>query len=51
MAGKQAATRLAARPSLADIISEQERIFIRRQPESGRLARQATAALARRRDI
>jgi glutamate-1-semialdehyde 2,1-aminomutase len=34
------------RPGLADIIGEQERIFIRRQPESGRLARQATSALA-----
>ena len=43
MAARQASS---TRPSLADIISEQERIFIRRQPESGRLARQATSALA-----
>jgi glutamate-1-semialdehyde 2,1-aminomutase len=42
----RATTTPTARPSLADIISEQERIFIRRQPESGRLARQATSALA-----
>jgi glutamate-1-semialdehyde 2,1-aminomutase len=35
-----------ARPSLDDIIDEQERIFIERQPESGRLAAQACAALA-----
>src|SRR5215469_382850 len=40
------ATRPAARPTLADIIAEQERIFIRRQPESGRLASQAQEALA-----
>ncbi len=34
------------RPSLAEIISDQERIFIRRQPESRRLAGQARDALA-----
>jgi len=39
------ATRPVTRPTLDDIISEQERIFIRRQPESGRLASQASAAL------
>ena len=33
-------------PSLADIISEQEAIFIRRQPESARLADSAKSALA-----
>jgi glutamate-1-semialdehyde 2,1-aminomutase len=36
----------ASRPSLAAIIRAQEKIFIDRQPESGRLARQATSALA-----
>src|SRR5215472_9283570 len=40
------AARPRPRPSLAEIISEQEQIFIRRQPESTRLARQATSALA-----
>ncbi len=40
------ATRPQSRPSLADIISEQERIFIRRQPESSRLAAEARDALA-----
>ncbi len=40
------AARPAVRPTLADIIGEQERIFIGRQPESGRLASQAKAALA-----
>jgi len=40
------AARPATRPTLADIISEQEGIFIRRQPESGRLASKATSALA-----
>jgi len=35
-----------ARPSLADVISEQELIFIRRQPTSARLAAQARHALA-----
>ncbi len=39
-------TRPSPRPSLTEIIAEQERIFIRRQPESGRLAAEATAALA-----
>jgi glutamate-1-semialdehyde 2,1-aminomutase len=38
--------RPAYRPSLADIIGEQETIFIRRQPESGRLASEAKSALA-----
>jgi glutamate-1-semialdehyde 2,1-aminomutase len=33
-------------PSLADVISEQERIFIERQPESARLAAEAREALA-----
>jgi glutamate-1-semialdehyde 2,1-aminomutase len=47
MADKQASSSATiARPTLADIISEQERIFIRRQPESSRLAREAKAALA-----
>jgi glutamate-1-semialdehyde 2,1-aminomutase len=41
-----APARSAAWPTLADVISEQERIFIRRQPESGRLATQARSALA-----
>jgi glutamate-1-semialdehyde 2,1-aminomutase len=36
----------ALRPGLADIISEQEAIFIRRQPESARLASTAGSALA-----
>ena len=40
------ATRPTARPTLADIISEQEAIFVRRQPESGKLDTQAQAALA-----
>ena len=40
------ANRPSARPSLAEVISEQERIFIRRQPESARLASQACEALA-----
>jgi glutamate-1-semialdehyde 2,1-aminomutase len=34
------------RPALADIISEQEQIFIDRQPESARMATQAAGALA-----
>jgi glutamate-1-semialdehyde 2,1-aminomutase len=38
--------RLSPRPSLADIISEQERIFIERQPVSARLAIEARDALA-----
>ncbi len=38
--------RPASRPSLADIIAEQERIFIERQPESARLAADARQALA-----
>ncbi len=36
----------APRPSLTDVIAEQEAIFIRRQPESARLAGQARAVLA-----
>jgi glutamate-1-semialdehyde 2,1-aminomutase len=36
----------ASRPSLAAIIEAQETIFIDRQPESGRLAREAAGALA-----
>jgi glutamate-1-semialdehyde 2,1-aminomutase len=39
-------SRPAGRPSLADIITEQEQIFIRRQPESSALAAQAKEALA-----
>ncbi len=39
-------TRPSARPGLAEIISEQERIFISRQPESALLAARATEALA-----
>src|SRR5215475_5234725 len=35
-----------AKPDLAEIIAEQERIFIARQPESGRLAAEAREALA-----
>ena len=42
----RAATRPASRPALAEIISEQERIFIERQPESARLAVEAREALA-----
>jgi glutamate-1-semialdehyde 2,1-aminomutase len=44
----EAAAPLAAalRPSLAEIIEEQERLFIRRQPESARLAGAATGSLA-----
>jgi len=45
-AGPAAQGAPGARPSLAEIISEQERIFIERQPESGRLAQQAKEALA-----
>src|SRR5260221_10995840 len=41
-----AAGRPSPRPSLAEIISEQERIFIARQPESARLAAEAREALA-----
>jgi glutamate-1-semialdehyde 2,1-aminomutase len=40
------AARAASSPSLADIIAEQERIFIERQPESARLAVEARQALA-----
>jgi glutamate-1-semialdehyde 2,1-aminomutase len=40
------ATGPGQRPSLAEVISEQERIFIRRQPESARLASQAREVLA-----
>jgi glutamate-1-semialdehyde 2,1-aminomutase len=36
----------ASRPNLADVIAEQERIFIERQPESGRLAAEARQVLA-----
>jgi glutamate-1-semialdehyde 2,1-aminomutase len=36
----------ARRPSLAEIIEEQEKVFIRRQPESARLAGVATGSLA-----
>jgi glutamate-1-semialdehyde 2,1-aminomutase len=36
----------SGRPALADIIAEQERIFIERQPESAKLAAQAREALA-----
>jgi glutamate-1-semialdehyde 2,1-aminomutase len=39
-------TRPHSRPSLAEIIAEQERIFIDRQPESARLAATAREALA-----
>jgi glutamate-1-semialdehyde 2,1-aminomutase len=35
-----------ARPNLSEVIAEQERIFIARQPESGRLAEEAREALA-----
>jgi glutamate-1-semialdehyde 2,1-aminomutase len=45
MADSQAVT-VTARPSLDDVISEQERIFISRQPESARLAAQARQAMA-----
>src|SRR5260221_3913230 len=41
-----AAGRPSPRPSLAEIISEQERIFIDRQPESARLAAEAREGLA-----
>src|SRR6266851_4377122 len=41
-----AAGRPSPRPSLAEIISEQERIFVDRQPESARLAAEAREALA-----
>ena len=40
------ATSLVTRPSLARIIADQEEIFVRRQPESARLAGIATGALA-----
>ncbi len=39
-------SRPSPRPSLADVITEQERIFIDRQPESARLAVEAQQALA-----
>ncbi len=45
-APQAAAIGLAPRPSLADVIAEQERIFIDRQPESARLAVEARQALA-----
>ena len=45
MADSQAVTD-TARPSLDDVISEQERIFISRQPESARLAAQARQVMA-----
>jgi len=35
-----------ARPNLSEVIAEQERIFIARQPESGRLGAEAREALA-----
>src|SRR5450432_3501420 len=35
-----------ARPSLDDVIGQQERIFIDRQPESAKLAAQARLAMA-----
>jgi glutamate-1-semialdehyde 2,1-aminomutase len=38
--------RSSPRPDLAEIIAEQERIFIKRQPESARLAVEAREALA-----
>jgi glutamate-1-semialdehyde 2,1-aminomutase len=41
-----AAAEATARPSLAEIIAAQEEIFVRRQPESARLAGVATGALA-----
>ncbi len=41
-----AAAGATARPSLAEIIAAQEEIFVRRQPESARLAGVATGALA-----
>src|SRR5262249_40272442 len=49
MATTQASTAdptAASRASLAEIIEEQEKEFIRRQPESARLARVATGSLA-----
>ncbi|MGN6678418.1 MAG: hypothetical protein ACTHKL_11700, partial [Streptosporangiaceae bacterium] len=36
----------ASGPNLADVIAEQERIFIERQPESARLAAEARQVLA-----
>ena len=45
-AAPRGATLPPARPSLAEIIIEQERIFIGRQPESARLAVEANEALA-----
>jgi glutamate-1-semialdehyde 2,1-aminomutase len=39
-------TRPAQRPGLTEIISEQEAVFVRRQPESARLASHAKSALA-----
>jgi glutamate-1-semialdehyde 2,1-aminomutase len=39
-------TAATSRPSLAEIIEAQEEIFVRRQPESARLAAVATSALA-----
>jgi glutamate-1-semialdehyde 2,1-aminomutase len=42
----QTTPRPANRPDLTEIIRAQEKIFIERQPESGRLAREATGALA-----
>jgi glutamate-1-semialdehyde 2,1-aminomutase len=46
MAGASATSAPAARPALAEIIQVQEEIFIRRQPESARLAGMATGSLA-----
>ncbi len=35
-----------SRPSLTEVIDEQEAVFIRRQPQSARLAREATSSLS-----
>src|SRR5690349_12901424 len=45
-AGESDAASQAPAPSLADVIAEQERIFIERQPQSARLAVEARQALA-----
>jgi glutamate-1-semialdehyde 2,1-aminomutase len=46
MATQQVAATARTRPDLDEIIAAQEKIFLRRQPESGRLAAEAAAVLA-----
>jgi len=45
-AGPASPTSTIGRPSLTEIIDQQEAIFIRRQPQSARLAQEATSSLS-----